>query len=178
MNSQGRTKAVPSSAWYANHQADVASHERRKSFLGANRVVAMAGAYTLVAVSVLLTALMFAAIANVGSNIKPATSVSTVSQNASGLQVVKSDPLDLQQVQAFLSVPGRVALNGAPAAGSLVASPDQGVPLGQAGALTSGDTLHVCTTLPSVSVDLRLVDAVSGVELVHQTFPNPPLCGT
>jgi hypothetical protein len=162
------------SSWYDGQQQDLAMLERRKGFLGRNRVAALAGAYTLVGISVLLTALMFAAIANVGSKVTPSASLTTMSQGDSSLQVVRSDPLALQQVRAYLSAPGRVALNGAAAAGTLVA--EEGAPLAMQGALSSGDTLRVCTDLPAAQVELRLVDMVSGAELARQAFLAPPVC--
>jgi len=158
------------------HSDNAAVLDRRKGLLGRSRVAALAGAYVLIGVSVVLTALMFAAIANVGSKVHPSASVTTLESGNSGVQVVHSDPLSLQQVEAFLSQPGRVMLNGQSAIALPIAG--QGVPLALDGTLNSGDTLHVCTTLPADTVELTLLDMVSGEQLAKQVFASPPLCGT
>ena len=163
------------SSWYLGRQQDLALLERRKGLLGRSRVGALTATFGLVALSVLLTSLLFYAVAHVGSDTVAAPHMSASSQGPS-LQVTQADPLPLSSVLATLSVPGRIGLNG-PASHGLALGPDSAVAIGDEGSLRAGDTLRICTNLPAANVRLQLVDAATGSVLNQQSFAAAPLCG-
>ncbi|HUR62111.1 MAG TPA: hypothetical protein VM286_07075 [Candidatus Thermoplasmatota archaeon] len=134
--------------------------------------------FTFMAIALALTTVFFAVVfafshGAAGASAPPAQ-VTTFPQGSDGLQVVRADPVPLSRVLAFLSVPGRIALNGPASAG--VPVPLQGAPIAASGDLLAGDSLRVCTDLPVPRVELRLVDGATGQPLGTHTFVAPPVC--
>jgi hypothetical protein len=147
--------------------------ERRKGLLGRSRAGALAATYTLVGIAVLLTALLFAAVANLGAHSAAPPNITAVPQGQEGLQVIRADPVERSQLIAYLSVPGRLAINGPAEEGILLLG--NGVAVGT-GTLEAGDTLRVCTLEPVPAVELTLVDLGSGAVLGSHVFLNVPAC--
>lgn len=165
--------------WMIDRQEEMAAGtavlERRKALLGRSRVGALAATFVLVAISALLTTLLFAVVVHLASQPNAAPRIGAVQQGPGTLQVVQATPLQRSGVEAFLSQPGRIALNGPAAAGTPVAA-GGGVPLGPSGSVEAGDTLRVCTEQPAPSVELTLVDEASGTVIGQHLFLPAPLC--
>lgn len=148
--------------------------ERRKGLLGRNRVAAIAGGVALIGIAAVLTGLLFAALANLSASHDAPPHVTAVSDGRQGLQVIRADPLELPQVLAFLSVPGRVAVNAPPEQGSLALA--NGTSLAGSGTLTAGDSIRVCVLAAAPVVELTLVDAGTGSGLGSHVIASPPVC--